>query len=189
MVAIALGGSIAVGGGGTAAFEGITAPKPKPRTTQSAKSPLEVEFRAVARWRSRGYQVEVKERSQFGDCDGTAYGNVKRFFAAHPCRTLHRFFADLRKPRNGSVVVAVSTVDMPSVDSAKEYKKLVDKHGTGNVLELPKEFRKYRGVEFTGHRYDSWREDNLVTNIQVEPVAGSKLGFFTITEILSLASS
>lgn len=189
VVAVALGGSIALGGGGTAAFEGISTPKPRPRTAQSAKSPVEVELRAIARWRSRGYQVEVQERSQLGACDDTSYGDVKRFFAAHPCRTLHRFMAELSKPRSGSVVVAVSTVDMPGIDSAKEFKRLVDRHGTGNVLELPKEFRKYRKVEFTGHRYDSWRDDNLVTNIQVEPVAGSKLGLFTITEILSLASS
>ncbi|WP_139274184.1 hypothetical protein [Saccharopolyspora flava] len=183
-----LGGSVALGSGGTAAFEGASAHNPKPRSSQTAKSPIEVELRAVARWRSRGYQVEVKEHSQLGACDTTAYGDVKRFFRAHPCRSLHRFMADLRKPRGGNVVVAVSTVDMPDVDSADAFKDLVDIHGTGNVLELPKEFRAYRKVTFTGHRYRSWQDDNLVTNVQAEPVVGAKLGLFTITEILNLAA-
>lgn len=187
VVAIAVGGAIVVSGGGTAVLEGASALRQTPRSSQTAKSPVEVELRAVARWKGRGYRVEVREDSRFGACDKTAYGDVKRFFASHPCRTVHRFLADLHKPRGGSVVVAVSTVDMPDAVSAKEFKTLVDEHGTGNVLELPKEFREYRKVKFTGHRYNSWIDDNLVTNIQVEPMGGSKLGLFTITEVMSLA--
>ncbi|MEV0696592.1 hypothetical protein AB0I53_01530 [Saccharopolyspora sp. NPDC050389] len=142
-------------------------------------------MRAVARWQSRGYKVKVQERSELGSCREHSYGQVKRYFAEHPCRSLHRFLAELRTPRGNTVLVAVSTVDMPDAGSATEFKSLVDRHGTGNIVELPKEYRKYRNVEFTGHRYDSRRDENLVTNIQVEPV-GRKPGIFVLGEIIRL---
>ncbi|RRO18152.1 hypothetical protein EIL87_07840 [Saccharopolyspora rhizosphaerae] len=143
-------------------------------------------MRAVARWKARGYRVEVEERRQVGACGATAYGTVKRFFASHPRRTLHRFLDDLHKPRGGSVVVAASTVDMPDVEPADQFTDLVDAHGTGNVLVLPEEFQTYR-VRFTGHRYDSWLEDTLATHIQVEPAGGREPGLFTTTEVMRLA--
>ncbi|MEV0054208.1 hypothetical protein AB0H34_27340 [Saccharopolyspora shandongensis] len=185
MAAIAVGGTVALGGGGTAAFEGMS--MPKFRSTQAAKNPRGVELRAVARWQGRGYKVKIQERSELGSCRDHSYGRVTRFFADHPCRSLHRFLAELRTPRGNTVVVAVSTVDMPDVGSATEF-SLVDRHGTGNIVELPKEYRKYRNVEFTGHRYRSWRDENLVTNIQAEPV-GRTPGAFVLGEIIRLGTS
>ncbi|MER5394118.1 hypothetical protein [Saccharopolyspora sp. NPDC002686] len=179
-----MGTAVALGSGGSAALEGLTS-TPKGRSAQSAKNPREVELRAVARWTKRGYRVEAKENSTLGSCKTRSYGQVKRFFTEHPCRSLHRFMAELRTPRGNSVLVAVSVVDMPDVGSATEFKSLVDRHGTGNITELPKEYRKYHNVEFTGHRYSSSRDENLVTNVQVEPI-GRTPGFAVLSEIVRL---
>ncbi|SDZ38795.1 hypothetical protein SAMN05216215_106714 [Saccharopolyspora shandongensis] len=94
--------------------------------------------------------------------------------------------AELVSPSGASVLVAVSVVDMPNAENAAEFKDLVDVHGTGNILELPKEVRRYRAVEFTGYRYGSRQDGTLVTNVQVEPFGRSRNAVIA-AEVLSLA--
>ncbi|WP_010310829.1 hypothetical protein [Saccharopolyspora spinosa] len=180
-----VGGAVALGGGGTASLDALSALRSRPAQT-SKSSARNVEVRTFARLKIKGYQVKQNSRSQFGSCKDKAYGQVERFFAAHPCRSLHRFMAELVSPSGISVLVAVSVVDMPNAASAAEFKDLVDVHGTGNVLELPKEMRRYRTVEFTGYRYGSRQDDTLVTNVQVEPFGRSRSAAIA-AEVLSLA--
>ena len=69
------------------------------------------------------------------------------------------------------MLVAVAWVDMPNEAQAAELKRLVDRHGTGNITELNRERGgRHRDVRFTGEHYASNRSDNTVINAQAEPV-------------------
>jgi hypothetical protein len=45
----------------------------------------------------------------------------------------------VRDGRRGSAVVAVAWVDMPDDAQAREFQRLVDRQGTGNLTELTRE--------------------------------------------------
>ncbi len=66
--------------------------------------------------------------------------------------------------------MAVAWVDMPDAAGAAALKSLVDRPGTGNITELSKEQRRYRGVRFTGQHYASLQDDTTVINVQAEPL-------------------
>lgn len=167
-VAAVVGCTIALGGGGTATLDSVSALKSRPARSSKAGAET-VELRTFARLESKGYRINYRSRSQFGSCRNKSYGRVHRFFGSHPCRWLHRFMAEISSRRGVSVLVAVSVVDMPDTAQATEYKHLVDIQGSGNITELPKEMYRYRHVEFTGHRYSSAQHGTLVANVQVEP--------------------
>lgn len=54
---------------------------------------------------------------------------------------------------------------MPNEAQAAELKRLIDRHGTGNITEMNRERGgRYRDVRFTGEHYASDREGTTVIN-------------------------
>ena len=73
--------------------------------------------------------------------------------------------------RHGEVVLlAVTWVDLPDAASAIEFRRLVDRAGTGNVTALSRERGPFRGVRITGRHYASRRDAATVVIAQAEPV-------------------
>jgi hypothetical protein len=70
----------------------------------------------------------------------------------------------------GEVLVALSWVGIPDASSATEYKKLVDKGGTGNITELSRDTGGYRAVKYYEQFYKSGLDGSSVWNMEVQPV-------------------
>ena len=124
----------------------------------------------VTRLERVGLRVRSRIEASDGDCSTHSYGAVQRWFQEHPCEALFRGLFEVRDRRGGLVLVAIAWVDMPEVAQAIELKRLIDRHGTGNVTELSRERGRYRNVRFTGEHYASRMEDTTVVNAQAEPV-------------------
>ena len=83
---------------------------------------------------------------------------------------MFRALYEVRGPGGAGVLLAMAWVDMPDAAQAATLKSLVDRPGTGNITELSKEQRRYRGVRFTGQHYASLQDGATVINAQAEPL-------------------
>jgi hypothetical protein len=97
---------------------------------------------------------------------------------------LFRALYEVRGPGGARVLVAVAWVDMPDAAGAAALKSLVDRPGTGNITELSKEQRRYRGVRFTGEHYTSLQDGATVINAQAEPL-GDTATAVSLTQVVA----
>lgn len=125
---------------------------------------------AMLRLERKGYRVTRRTSVDGADCENHAYGQVVSFFRRNPCAGLVRMSFEVRDRRRNVVLVAVASVAMPDEGDARRFRTLVDRHGTGNLVELSRERGRYRSVRFTGFPYASRRDGPVVTNVQVQPV-------------------
>jgi hypothetical protein len=171
-VVIALGSSGVSAGGSATATRSSTS---QGRSSSGGRSSFEIateDFRsAKVRLVRRGLRVDGHLQPDGATCAEHAYGQVRNFFLGRPCADLHRAQFQVRDKKGDVVLVAVSWVQMPDLDSARAYKRLVDAYGTGNIIELSREGGRYRTVRYTGQRYASRRDGTVVANAQAEPVA------------------
>jgi hypothetical protein len=170
VLAIVLG----AGGTGVASSSGLTGTRASSSSAPKSKAAQDRAIRnVVQRLIRENYDVEGQFSSDADDCAEHSYGQVQQFFEEHSCTGLFRALFEVRDRRGGVVLVAIAWVDMPDARSAREFKELVDVHGTGNITELNRELEgyRYRNVRFTGEHYASRREDNTVVNAQAEPVS------------------
>lgn len=172
------------GSGGTAArSQGTTPGKAKARDRNPADT--------VRRLERQGLRVEARADSDEGDCASHSYGQVQEFFRTHPCTALFRVLLEVRDARRNVVLVAVAWVDMPDVEQAHQFQRLVDRDGTGNIRELSRESGRYQDVRFTGEYYESVRDDTTVVNAQAQPVGRARgaVALAKLVEEAALSSS
>lgn len=162
--------AVAAGSGGvvTGAGGGAGASRPGSSSARS-RDPAPV----VRRLADRAVDVGRPDVAADDDCAGHSYGAVRRWFEDHPCDALFRGSFVVEAVGGGTVLVAVSWVDMPTDALAREYHALVDGDGTGNVTELTRERGPYTAVRFDGEHYASTRDGVTVVNAQAQPVDGA----------------
>lgn len=180
-IAVGAGGTSALGigsaGGGTSASSGTRGP-----SSVSNRQSQAAEARIVA----RGVQVRARATDDSTNCAAHAYGQVKEYLREHPCAGMHRALFELRDTRGNVVLIAVSWVDMGDEATAREFHRLVDGSGSGNITELSRERGRYRSVRFTGDIYESRREGTVVSNAQAQPVGRGATGL-ALTSIVTNA--
>jgi hypothetical protein len=140
-------------------------------------------MRVVQQLEGRGLRVEEIDVDADGDCAAHSYGQVHEFFVRQPCTALYRGLFEVRDGP-ATAVIAVAWVDMPDEAQAQEFQQLVDRHGTGNLVELTEEGARPGSVRWTGERYTSVRDEVTVVNAQAEPVVGTA-GAVRLAELAS----
>lgn len=168
------GGASAVGGGAAGSA----------RTSVQARDQKSLE--AVVRLERKGFRISSRVTADDTDCAEHSYGQVQEFFRTHPCMALFRALIEVRDRRRNVVLMAVAWVEMPDADSAGDFKRLVDRHGSGNITELSRERGRYRDVRFTGDIYKSGRDSEIVVNAQAQPVHRG-VGAAALAEIVQAA--
>jgi hypothetical protein len=175
---IVLATAVALVAGGASSGSTIGASTGGPGASVSTEIGVRVNAKArdrssrsvVQRLERRGLRIRTRLELGDDDCAAHSYGDVQSWFRSNPCAALYRSIFEVRDQRGGLVLVAVAWVDMPSEAQAVELQRLLDKSGTGNVVELNREGGRYRDVRFTGQHYVSRREGTTVINAQAEPV-------------------
>lgn len=122
------------------------------------------------RLEARGLRVDQVSTSADDDCAAHSYGLVRDYFATQPCAALFRAVFEVRDSCRNTVLVAVAWVDMPDGAPAREFHRLVDGDGTGNITELSRDRGRYQDVRFTGEHNGSTRDGDAVVNAQALPV-------------------
>jgi hypothetical protein len=125
-----------------------------------------------ATWKRLDLREAKRKLGRAGQCAAYSYGQVQRFLATTPCRSLRRVLYVLDGSNGDRVVVSVSWVRMRSVEAARRLQDLVDVHGTGNIRPLPGALVGEGRINWTGWNYDSTRSGKQVTIAEVEPLRG-----------------
>ena len=171
IAAVAVGAAVAGGaglssGGGTAvesapSVEGKTASKDAARKGERGRA-----------WSRLGLrQLRQVARAEL-TCTAHSYGQVREFFARHPCRRLDRLLLAIGDTRGNTVVVSIAWVHMPTARTAADLKDIADTDGTGNVEPLAATALDLTGVRFTGQYYGSRRSGSLVVIAEAAPGGG-----------------
>lgn len=177
VAAAVLAGAIAVSGAGAAtstgtALDSAAAVQRIHVNTTQAKTPA-----------SRGHEGEAWRRMALKpiknppvrralQCVAHSHGKVREFFIHTPCRSLQRRLLALADEQGNIIVVSIAWVRMPSTSSAREFKRLIDIYGTGDVSPLAGELLGLGGIQFTGQHYDSRIARTFVVVAETEPAGG-----------------
>ncbi|UJW31874.1 hypothetical protein L3Q67_43100 [Saccharothrix sp. AJ9571] len=70
------------------------------------------------------------------DCAGNAYGEIERWFAAHPCQRVVRALYVTNAGEGARALVSVVLVTMPDPELAAQLKAVTDTDDTGNINDL-----------------------------------------------------
>lgn len=170
----ATGGSGLLGGSGGAGVSGSSGSSAGIRA--QARIGKQNSRRAHSRIIQQGARVIAEYDHGSSDCAAHAYGELIEFFRATPCVGVHRAVFELRDQSGAALLLAVAWVEMPDTATASTLKTLVDRHGTGNVVELSRERGRHRNVRYSGDIYDSAQDGTIVVNAQLQPVAGGPAG-------------
>ena len=123
-------------------------------------------------WRSMGLTPLRQTAQRALTCIVHSHGQVQDFFAHTPCRSLDRTLLALADAQGNTMVVSIAWIRMPTASSARQFKQLIDIHGSGDVYPLASELLELRGIRFTGQHYDSRRSGSLVVIAEAEPASG-----------------
>jgi hypothetical protein len=152
-----------------------------PSSVESSESARIQLTRTQAVLEASSYKVNL-DLKYSKNCATDSYGLVHRFFLSHPCKWLVRASFAVRGNAGSVILVAISWVHMTNNALAKEYKRLVDAPGTGNVLELSRQSGRYQEVRFTGRFYESGMVGTSIWNAQAQPIG--QLSIFAVKDVL-----
>ena len=114
-------GSVARGVGGTSVAVGSGGASSGASSGSSSSRGGERDVRAVeARLTGQSVRVTARITDDTADCVGHAYGRVRDFLRERPCVALRRAQLEVRLPAGDVVLVAVSWVEMPDEDGARD---------------------------------------------------------------------
>ncbi|MFO7191984.1 hypothetical protein [Thermocrispum agreste] len=170
-----LGGIGVVGGTGasvTGGFSSITSSVMRAKVVKAKK--VMRSGKPARAWRQLGLRKGKPRRIARASCVRNSYGQVQTWLRFHPCRSLKRLALPLTDGRGNTVLLTVAWVKMRNANDARNFKRLIDVHGTGDIKPVAMEMweRKF-GVEFTGLNYESRRSRTTVVVAESEPLRGS----------------
>lgn len=171
----ATGGTLGVSGSigsagsvaGEVALNGRLVAKVKSGRTHAAKG------RHRQAWRELDLRQVGKRARQAVNCAVLSYGDVREFFLRKPCRAVDRLQLGLQGGNGQGVAVAIAWVEMPSSGTARELRRLVDTHGTGNVIAKTAAALGEPNVRYAGQHYHSDLRGRTVAIAEAEKLDGA----------------
>ncbi len=124
-------------------------------------------------WRDNGLRVVDRATRADDECVSHSFGQVQELLKAVPCVALERMLFTVTDDEGGTAVVFVAWVEFDDRDEAREFKRLEDVHGTGDIIPLSGSLLQISDVPFTAHNYDSDLVDDVTVVIaEAENVTG-----------------
>lgn len=142
----------------------------KARKAESKKSARK--GRSDQAWQRMGLRGSRKTSEQGASCVAHSFGEIRRFFARTPCRSLDRVVFGLDNGRGSVAAVSVVWVTMPSRGKERRFRQLLDVHGNGDVAPLGSPLLKRYGIRFTGRNYDAQPHGRTTAVAEVENASG-----------------
>ncbi|MFE2753613.1 hypothetical protein ACFXGA_16620 [Actinosynnema sp. NPDC059335] len=124
-------------------------------------------------WRDEGLRVVDRATREDAECVSHSFGRVQELLKVAPCVALDRMLLTVTDDRGSTAVVFLAWVEFADRDRAREFKRVEDIHGTGDITPLPGSLLRIADVPFTAHNYDSDLVDGATVVIaEAENVAG-----------------
>ena len=123
-------------------------------------------------WRRMGMRTLKKKAKQDLTCVASSFGQVRGFLVRHPCRSLERVLFAIGDDRGNVVVVSVAWVGFRTRRDAREFQRLEDVHGTGDITPLAGALLDLADIRFTGRHYRSRPAGSTTVVAETEPATG-----------------
>ncbi|WP_447006831.1 hypothetical protein ACRAKI_10330 [Saccharothrix isguenensis] len=124
-------------------------------------------------WSDTGLRVVDRATRSDGECAPHSFGQVRELLAATPCVALDRMLFTLSDDEGGTIAVFVAWVEFADANEAREFKRVEDIHGTGDITPLSGSLLQMEDVPFSALNYESdVLEDVTVVIAETEGVSG-----------------
>jgi hypothetical protein len=123
-------------------------------------------------WRRMGMRRLRREAKRDLRCVASSFGQVRGFLVRHPCRSLERVLFAIGDDRGNVVVVSVAWVGFRTRRDAREFQRLEDVHGTGDITPLAGALLDLADIRFTGRHYRSRPAGSTTVVAETEPATG-----------------
>lgn len=191
------GGLTSVGMGGTAVGGGaVRAEIGSVRLGGSAKQlrARKVTAQKAARsgepglaWRRLGLRQLKRTPRQQVSCVAASFGQVRTFLTEQHCTHLDRALFAVVDGAGNTAAVSVAWVGLSNTATAREFRDLIDVHGSGDVTPLGGPLLDLGEITFTGLRYGSVRQGRGVTIAEAENAAGGRFDHDSLDAIAEVA--
>ncbi|MFD1152604.1 hypothetical protein [Saccharothrix hoggarensis] len=163
------GGLSPLGGGGSGGSAGQAVKARKAEGQRSAR-----EGNAAEAWRRMGVRELKQVLRQDAACLAASHGRVQEFFLHTPCTSLDRVMLTVGDDAGNVAVVSVVWVGFRTGGDAREFQRLMDVHGSGDIRPLGAGVLGLADVVFSGHNYGSDRKNGgkVLTVAEAETAAG-----------------
>ncbi|MCT2585421.1 hypothetical protein [Actinophytocola gossypii] len=139
-------------------------------------------------WSRLGMARTAKDASRRDtDCASHSYGQVRRYLRRVPCRVMDRVLFTVDDKGGNTIAIAVAWVRFDTPAAAREFKRIDDTWGTGQVRPLPGSTLGLPDIRLSGQHYASRREGSLTVVAEAEEVADGELDDAFLDEIAGVA--
>ncbi|AHH99874.1 hypothetical protein [Kutzneria albida] len=122
-------------------------------------------------WRRLSMRTIKKVLKEELACVTHSFGQVRDFFVRTPCRALDEAVFAIGD-EGSAVIVSVAWVGFRNSEHARDFQRVIDVYGTGDVTPLGGAVLGMADVHFTGQHYQSRRENSTVVIAEAEALTG-----------------
>jgi hypothetical protein len=119
-----------------------------------------------------GVGISKQAVKQELDCLGNSFGQVRDFFAGTPCTSLDRLLLAVGDQAGNAAVVSVVWVTFPGRNQARQFDRVIDVAGSGDVKPLSGGVVGLPDVHITATHYWSEIKDTTITIAESEAATG-----------------
>lgn len=119
-----------------------------------------------------GVGIDKQALRQELDCVANSFGQVREFFERTPCTSLDRLLLAVADQAGNAAVVSVVWVTFPGRNQARQFDRVVDTAGSGDVTPLGGAVVGLPDIRFTAEHYWSETRDTTITIAESEPATG-----------------
>lgn len=119
-----------------------------------------------------GVGISKQAVKQELDCVANSFGQVRDFLAQTPCTSLDRLLLAVGDQAGNAAVVSVVWVTFPGRNHARQFDRVIDVAGSGDVQPLGGGVVGMPDVRFTATHYWSEIKDTTITIAESEPATG-----------------
>ncbi|MFD0206786.1 MULTISPECIES: hypothetical protein [Saccharothrix] len=106
------------------------------------------------------------------ECLSVSHGEVREFFAHTPCTSLDRVVIAVGDGAGNNAVVSVAWVGFRTTRDLRAFKRIEDRHGSGDIHPLGASLLGLADIRFTGDNYGTDVNGTTITIAEAEPAAG-----------------
>lgn len=123
-------------------------------------------------WQRLGMRRLNDRWQRQAECLSASHGEVRQFFAHTPCTSLDRVVIAVGDGAGNNAVVSVAWVGFRNTRDLRAFKRIEDRHGSGDIHPLGASLLGLADIRFTGDNYGTDVNGTTITVAEAEPAAG-----------------
>lgn len=127
---------------------------------------------AGAAWRRFSMREKRRSTLQRAECATSSFGQVQEYLLRNRCTSMDKILIAVEDDSGNTAVISVIWVGFTAARAAGGFKRLMDRHGTGDITPLPAALLGLPATTFHGHNYGSDQDRTTVTVAEAESATG-----------------